>query len=65
MHPRQSNCITRPNVAIFSIQIGMLTPNIPPRAVLTNRTAVARPLVIIAIFRAQLLTVLEIQTITY
>ena len=65
MHPRQASCIIRPNVAIFSIQIGTLTPYIQPRAVLMNRTVAARPLVIIAIFRAQLLTVLEIQTITY
>ena len=65
MHPRQASCIIMPNVAIFSIQIGMLTPYIPPRAVVMNRTVVARPLVIIAIFRAELLTVLEIQIIAY
>ena len=43
----------------------MLTPYIPPRAVVMNRTVVARPLIIIAIFCAELLTVLKIQAIAY
>ena len=70
MQPRQSSSITRSNVAIFSIQIGIATTYIyvgliPPRAVLHNRTVASRPHIIIAIFRAELLTVVPIQAITY
>ena len=52
MIPQQSSSITKSNVAIFSIQIGIATISIPPRAVPQNRTVAAR-IIIIAIFRAE------------
>ena len=64
MSPRQSRPITRSNVAVFSIQMGIVTISIPPRAVPKKRTA-TDPRVIIAIFRAELSTVVIIQAITY
>ena len=67
--PRQSSWITRSNVAILSIQIGTVTSSIPPRAMPFNRT-VASIRIIIAIFRAEWLTVVlmlsnVVQAITY
>ena len=64
MIPSQSIIITRSNVAIFSIQTGITTTWIPPRAVRFNRTVVDR-LIVIAIFRAELLTVVKTQAVTY
>ena len=64
MPPRQSSSITWSIVAIFSIQIGKRTLSIPPRAVVTYRTVVG-PHIIIAIFRAELVTVGLPHAITY
>ena len=52
------------NVAIFSIQIGKVTIFIPPRAEVKNRTVAAQQ-IIIAIFRAELETVVNSQAIAY
>ena len=62
--PHQSFIIARSNVAIFSIQIRTVTISIPPRAVVVNRTVVVCHF-IIAIFCAELVTVVPIQAITY